>query len=487
MWTTMADPIELREDQTDLVTRVGLALKTHQSVLAQAPTGFGKTVMAGRIARGAEDKGKHVIFGCHRRELAIQTAKTFDRFGIRYSFIAAGMGYDPFAKVHIASANTLANRRHHLKADLLVADEARLWASDIRSQLIVEARGHGAKVVGLDATPERLDGRSMRHLFDHMERGPSVEWLMEQGHLSRYRLFTPVRPDFKGLHKRGGDFIVSELEEKFDKPSIIGDAVKVYQQRAMGLRTIAFAFSRKHGKHLADTYRANGIHAVYIDGDTDPGERRSNIEAFANHGGILVNVELCIEGFDLSSQIGRDVPVEAVSLQRPTESMPRAKQMIGRALRKKDMPAVIMDHVGIVAQHGYPEDEYDWDLDGREARQAKESEKAIPTFRCGSCFYTARSFFRACPDCKTETPMSDGRKVKQEEGELVEVDLEAARRAQKAERSREQGMARTLDDLAELAVRRGYKSGWVSNMMKARGQTPPPASAVIRAMERARA
>lgn len=483
----MTDPITLRPDQSDLVTRVGMALKTHQSVLAQAATGFGKTVMAGRIARGAEEKTKRVIFGVHRRELARQTARTFDRFGIDYSFIAAKMPYDPFSKVHIASANTLANRRHHLDCDLFVPDEARLWASDIRSELILEALTSGSKVVGLDATPERLDGRAMRPLFHHMERGPPIEWLMEQGYLSRYRLFTPVRPDFKGLHKRGTEFVTSELEAAFDKPSIIGDAIQVYRRYAMGLRTIVFAFSRKHGMHLCETYNANGIHAVYIDGDTPDTERRQRIAAFATHGGCLINIELCIEGFDLSSQIGRDVPIEAVSLQRPTESLPRAKQMVGRALRKKDHPAIIMDHVNLIAQHGYPEDEHDWNLDGREAREAGETEKATPSFRCDGCFYTAKSYFRTCPDCKKPVPVSDGRKIAQEEGDLVEVDLEAARRAQKAERAREQGMARSLDDLAALAIRKGYKTGWIGNMMKARGEAVPSLEAVSRAVARARA
>lgn len=475
-------PIVLRDDQNDFIGDLGNALKKFQSVLGQAPTGFGKTVCFGRIALGAQEKGKHVVIGIHRRELAYQTAKTFDRFGIRYGFIAAGMNFDPFAKVYIASADTLRSRRQHLRADLLVPDECRLWASDTRGSMIQEFKENGGKVLGFDATPERLDGRSLRTLFDEMVKGPTPSWLMERKLLSRYRLFTPVRPNFKDLHKRGGDFIVSELEEAFDKPSIIGDAVEVYKKRAWKKRTLAFAFSRKHGKHLVEMYRANGIPAAYIDGDSSPGERRqASIDLADLKIWILVSVDLVIEGYDIAALVGRDVTIEAVSLQRPTASLPRAKQMMGRGLRPKDDPCIFMDHVNICAQHGYPDDDHEWSLDGREARQNAESEKAIPTFRCPECFYTQRSPFRKCPDCQALVPISEGRKVEVEEGDLAEVDLEAVRRAKKVEVQR----ARDLPSLAKVAVSQGHKPGWIIHMMKARGQHVEWA-AVERAMREAR-
>lgn len=474
--------LTLRTDQTDLVSEAGMALKEHQSVLMQAPTGFGKTIVFSRIALGAEKKRKRVILGIHRRELAYQTARTFDRFGIRYGFIAAGMQTDPFAYVHIASAGTLVNRPKQKKCDLLLPDEAHLWASDARAELITDIRQDGAMILGATATPERLDGRSMRPLFNHMIHGPSVAWLMEQGHLSRYRLFTPVRPDFRALHTRDGEYIVSELEEAFDKPSIIGDAIKVYRKYALGKRTLAFSFSRKHGKHLTEMYNLNGIPAAYVDGDSTPEDRKRAAEMLAKGEiNILVSVDLLIEGYDLASQVGYEVPIEAISLQRPTQSLPRALQMIGRALRKKDEPAIIMDHVSLIAQHGLPDEERAWSLDGREARQNAESEKAIPTFRCTACFYTQRSPFRKCPDCQALVPISEGRKVEVEEGDLAEVDLEAVRRAKKVEVQR----ARDLPSLAKVAVSQGHKPGWIIHIMKARGQHVEWA-AVERAMGEAR-
>jgi superfamily II DNA or RNA helicase len=481
-----ASPIALLGHQEVSLFDLRAAIKEYQSVLFRGETGSGKTVMASEIALGAQRKGKKIIFGVHRIELAIQAARTFARFGIRYGFIGADFPYDPFASVYIAIAGTLANRRQHLHCDLFVVDEAHLWASDIRAEMLLEVLQNGGKVIGLTATPERLDGRSLRPLFHHMVEGPSTRWLIENGYRSDYRLFAPTWDNVDSLRKHGNDYSIQEMEQKFDKPSIFGDAIKTYKRLAMGKPMMAFSFSRKHGQHLRDAYLANGIHAVYVDGNTHKTERRDAIIRFADHGGVIVGVQLFVEGVDIPALIGRDVPIEAVSLQCPTASLPRARQMIGRARGNGTDPILLMDHVGIVAQHGLPDEERAWSLDGREARQNAEGEKAISTFRCSTCFYTQRSPFRKCPDCQTPVPISEGRKVEVEEGDLAEVDLEAVRRAQRNDLLRRQGMSKDLPSLAKFAVDTGKNPGWVRHILKARGEAVPEWHDVERAMREAR-
>ena len=454
--------ITLRPDQADLVHRLRLALTSHQSVLAQAATGFGKTVVASHMAHSADARGKRVVFGCHRREIAKQTAATFDRFGIRYGYIAAGMPADPFARVHIASADTLRNRRHHLKCDLFVPDEAHLWASDTRRGLIEQAKAHGAKVVALTATPERLDGRPL-DMFETMVCGPSVAELMDMGALSRYRAYAPVRHDLSQVRTARGDYETAGLSDALDKPSIVGDAVAEYKKRANGLRCIVFAFSRQHGAHLLDAYRQAGVPAGYMDGETPPTERARVIGEFADKAGVLINIQLATEGFDLSAQVGRDVPVEAVSLQRPTQSLALAMQMMGRALRPKLSPAIIMDHANVIASHGLPDDDREWSLEGRRKGPAKPGSASIPTRVCTYCFGVFRPA-PVCPLCGTAV-VSEGRKVEQVEGDLDEVDVEAVRRARKTEVAR----ARDLPSLAAVARSTGKAAGWIYHTMKARG------------------
>lgn len=461
-------PITLRPDQDKAVADMREALRSHDSILFRGPTGMGKTVVASYMAQQATARRKRVIFGVHRIELADQTSKTFDRFGIKHGFICAGRTANPFALAQIASADTLRNRPELLKnTALFVPDEAHLWASRTRAGLIQAARDAGAKVIGLSATPQRLDGKPL-DMFDTLVEGPSEAWLIANGHLSSYRAFAPVRPDLSGLHTRGGDYVTGELEERFDKPSIHGDAIQAWRTYADGKRTMVFAISRAHGQHVTDAYNAAGIPAVYIDGTTPHGERRERIGRFADGRAlVLVSIALCIEGFDLSAQVDRDVPVEAVQLLNPTQSLPRARQMMGRALRPKPDPAIILDHVNIImnadgtTNHGFPDDEREWSLAGREGARG-EGVPVLAIRNCASCFAAYRASLPRCPHCASDAVVKE-RRVIEVEGELAEI-----QRQQQA--ARQTRSARDLDSVAKLAVERGYKPGWVMVRMKAVGK-----------------
>lgn len=459
--------ISLRPYQEKAIADMRAALAEHDSILFRGPTGCGKTVIASYMAQQSAARQRKVIFGVHRIELATQTAKTFDQFGIKYGYIAAGYGYNPFALVQIASADTLRNRPELIKGcKLFVPDEAHLWASKTRSALIATAREHGAKVVGLSATPQRLDGKPL-DMFQHLVEGPSEASLIASGNLSEYRAFAPSRPDLSGLHTQAGDYVVGELEERFDKPAIHGDAIQSWRKYAAGKRTMVFAISRAHGQHVTDAYNEAGIPAVYIDGTTPQGERRDRIERFADGRAlILVSIALCIEGFDLSAQVGRDVPVEAVQLLNPTKSLPRARQMMGRALRPKPEPAIILDHVNIImnadgtVNHGFPDDEREWSLAGRDGKR----QEGVPDFSvtlCMDCFASYRASLPACPHCSSERKLKP-RLIEEREGELEEI-----RRKEQARR--DMRSSRDLDSVARLAVERGYKAAWVVKRMQTIG------------------
>lgn len=466
--------IVLRDYQEKAVQDMRAALKDHRSILFRGPTGCGKTVIASYMAQQATARKKRVIFGVHRVELALQTAKTFDQFGIKYGFIAAGRPANPFAHAQIASADTLRNRPELLRdCALFVPDEAHLWASRTRSALIAKAREHGAAVVGLSATPERLDGKPL-DMFDAIVEGPSEASLIASGALSDYRAYAPSRPDLSGLHTRAGDYVTGELEERFDKPAIHGDAIESWRKYAAGKRTMVFAISRAHGQHVTQAYNEAGIPAVYIDGETPHHERRARIAAFANgHALILVSINLAIEGFDLSAQVGRDVPVEAVQLLNPTKSLPRARQMMGRALRPKPEPAIILDHVNIImnadgtSNHGFPDDEREWSLAGREGKR-QEGVANFDIANCADCFGAYRASLPRCPHCSGERVVKP-RLIEEREGELEEI----RRKAQEVKSKRmEEGMCRSVEELADVAIERNYKVGWLIAKAKHKGINP---------------
>lgn len=493
--------ITLRQDQLETVGKLRSALADHQSVLLRAPCGYGKTVVAAYMAHGATMKRRRVTFGCHRRELIRQTANTFDKFGIRYGIIAAGMRSDPFAHVQIASHGTIMNQPQRWKCDLFVPDEAHLWAQELRpdrgdkgpsrSELIAEMRTLGAKIVPLTATPERGNGGGLSHIADAMVEAPGEAWLIDRGLLAKYKAYAPATPDFGGLHTRQGEFITEELEERFSKPAVIGDRIQAWRKFAAGRRTIGYCYSRKNGEDTARSFREAGIPAVFIDGETPDDVRIEAIRQFA-HGQIkvLFNCALLREGFDLAAQVGFEVPIEAVLLCSPTKSLPLAVQMMMRTMRRQPGHAVIIDMVNLLAMHGLPDDERTWDLAGV-PRKKREAEAAIATMKCPTCTGTFRPWefktvyregvaMRVCPapECEAVFPMGSGREVEEIAGEIEEVDVEALRRAKRME----VGRARDFPSLVAVAKERGYKPKWIEFTMKSRGDTPPPMRTILEAM-----
>lgn len=477
--------ITLRDDQEDVRTKLRVALRSSASVLCFAPTGFGKTVLAAALIKMIAAAGKRVIFCVHRVDLITQTAKTFERFGIAFSYIASGYHFNPYHRVFIASIATLKNRLGKISADYVMVDEAHLsaaagWAKvaefyKAQGSVAVAAEhamAVGAKLIGLTGSPERLDGKPLGDVWDTMVMGPSVRWLIDNGHLSRYRAFAPAGIDLTGIRSRDGEFVTSQVDDLMSGKAVLANAVKHWRKYARGKRTIAFAPSVARSEQLAAEFRANGIMAVALDGDTPQTERRSAFNGFADRQiELIVNCALFCEGFDLAAQVDRDVTIEAVLQYSPTKSLAKHLQQLGRGLRKKPEPAILLDLVGNLGRLGLPDDEREWSLEGR-----PKSGREVAGMHCPRCFAFHPPANR-CPECdhvypqKERASLGEGRVLDEVEGELEEVDVEAVRR----ERMREQSKAKTLDDLVKLGTERGYKSPekwaahiWTHRQAKAR-------------------
>lgn len=467
--------IELRSDQLKAVSELREELSRHQSVLLQAACGFGKTVVAAYMASGAYRKRKRVIMAVHRRELARQTAATFNQFDIPYGFIMAGQSSNPFAAVQIASRDTLRNRPNQIACDLFVPDEAHLWSSGTGAEIIDAAKQSGAKIVPLTATPRRGDGKPMSRIADAIVRGPTTRSLIDAGNLAPYKAYAPARPDLSKIHTRAGEYVQSEVDELMGRPAVVADAVKFWKQFAPGLRTIGFAPSRARGSEYAAEFREGGVAAEFIDGETPDDQRRNVISAFADGRiSVLMNCQLFREGFDLSAQVGRHVPIQAVGLYNPTQSLPLAIQMMMRPMRPQDGHAIILDHACVMINrdgtinHGFPDDDREWSLDGTVSGKSG-GEKTIPTVTCAECF----GIFRpspACPYCGA-VRATYGREVEEFAAEMAEMDPDVVRfrqiellRQQEFKRRQEKREEREAgSDLAKweaIAKARGHKRGW---------------------------
>ncbi len=454
--------ISLRPYQQQTIDDARSALQRVRSVLIQLPTGGGKTILAAFMLGTARQRGRTAWFIAHRDFLLEQTAQTFDNVGIPYGFIAAGRPFNPAHAVQIVSIGTASRRLDRLAPpDIIVWDEAHhITAAGYRK---IYQWAERSRHVGLSATPARLDGKGLDEFFAEMVQGPTVATLMREGHLSQYRAFAPSAPDVSSVHTIAGDYNRGELGTVMDDGQIIGDMVRHYRERADGLRAIYFAVGVDHSKHIAAVFCAAGIPATHLDGNSTTSERRTAAIALADGSiKVLSNAQILGEGFDIAAAADCDVTVECVGLARPTKSLALHLQQVGRALRPKEHPAIILDHAGNLLRHGLPDDDRTWSLRGID-RRSKASREGSAVTQCGSCFGVHRAGLMACPYCGAGRVLQ-AREVDEVAGELREIDRAAIRdreRAQAETARAEQDACRTTAELIQLGRKRSYKNpGW---------------------------
>lgn len=452
--------MNLRPYQTEAIDKMRSLMKEGcRSILYQGATGSGKTLLTAHMLHTAAKKGMRSWFVVHRKELIDQSVRAFKLEGLQYGIIAAGYGRDRSKLVQIASIGTLVRRLAEYRApSLIVWDECHhIAAKSWRDTYSAFPRAYH---VGLTATPQRLDGQGLGQYFQTLISGPSVSWLIENGFLSKYRLYAPATVDLSQVHRRMGDYAKDELNKAMDKPKITGSAVEHYKKYAAGKRAIVFAVSIEHSKHIVEEFRKAGYNAEHVDGET-PAEERSRIVERFREGNIqiLSNVELFGEGFDIPA-------VEVAILLRPTESLGLYLQQCGRSLRPFDgkQTAILLDHVGNVGRFGLPDQDREWSLEGRDK---SKGDGEAPVRICPVCFGAQRPVPR-CIFCGAPFPLKP-REIQTVSGDLKEIDS-AQQLALKLRWKREQGQSKGFHELVELGKSRGYKRphAWAAMVMKGR-------------------
>lgn len=437
-----------------------------RSVLYQAPTGSGKTVLFADIVSKAAAKGSRVWVVVHRQELLYQCSAALTELEVDHGMISAGR-HDS-KQVLACSVQTLARRIAAAKVgpvDLIVLDEAH-HATAGTWRMIIDSRP-SARLLGVTATPVRLDGKGLGTLsggvFDELILGPEVSALTDAGYLSPYVVYAPPSSlDMTGVSRRMGDFAKNELAERVDKPKIIGSAVEHYEKLCPGEPAIAFCASIAHAEHVAAQFREAGWRSESIDGKLPTQVRRQRIADLAC-GRIHV-----LTSCDIISE-GTDIPVvSSAILLRPTQSLGLYLQQVGRCLRPAlgKERAIILDHVGNCARHGFPDDVRDWSLEGIKSKGLNNDK--IESIRvCESCF-AAFAPAPVCPMCGIPY-VAKAREIEQEDGQLKQVtDEEREAMRAKAKKRSDVGRARDREELEAIAAARGYKSGWVDYIIKSR-------------------
>ncbi len=428
--------------------------------LLVAPTGSGKTVIFSYVTASAAAKGNRTLILVHRAELLEQCHRSLSQMDVPHGLIASGLTPDRSQLTQIASVQTLVRRFDRvLPPDLIVIDEAHhatagAWAS-------VLAQYPNARVLGVTATPQRLDGKGLGQVFDDLIRGPEVTKLIDEGYLCKPVYYAPKTVDLTGVHMVAGDYNRAEVAERMDRPTITGDAVIHYRKYAEGQPCIVFCTGIKHAEHVAQAFNASGYRFKVIDGTLAKEERARRVLDLSS-GALqgLVSVDIVSEGFDLPC-------VSTAILLRPTASLSLHLQQIGRVLRPSPgkQRAVILDHVGNCRRHGLAEEVRDWSLDGiRKRGKRGPQDDVADTRQCPECF-AVHTPSPQCPQCLHVYEIKD-RIPDVVDGELEELKAREAIRGRK----REQGTAQTLEDLIRVGKSRGMKNpyGWAHNVFRAR-------------------
>lgn len=400
--------IRLYDYQTEMKERIDTAFRSYQSVMVQMPTGTGKTVLLSEVVKSEERRVKNpwVWIVVHRRELVEQIRETLDTMLSCLSSTpdTTSSLLSDNSRIKVMSIQWLSKHYQEMKESpsLIVIDEAHHAVAKTYKE-VMDAFSE-AKKLGLTATPCRLTRRGFTDLFDVLLMSWSAKRFIAIGRLSLYD-YMSIKADSEdqrrilGLTKRGadGDFSLKEMSEKLDVRPSIKRLCETVLRYAADKKGITYAIDITHAEHIAEEYRRHGIMAVAISSKTPLAERKAIIERFkgtsrgnrndkpyyaslgltkplcetlsadykadvkdktleqTNDIQVLVNVDLFGEGFDCPD-------VEFIQLARPTLSLAKYLQQVGRGMRvfEGKKYCLILDNVGLYRLFGLPSDDRDW-------------------------------------------------------------------------------------------------------------------------------
>lgn len=341
------------------------------------PTGGGKTVVAEELIRRALERGQRVLFIVHRRELVKQTAKRFGlAFGhLQVGCIVAGTNPSPYSPVQVAMIQTLVEREPERRpqADLIIWDECHHALADDWGS-ILESYAH-AKLVGLTATPQRLDGKPLGDVFGAMVVAATYPELLQGGHLVQCRAYQPPEVPGSGLAQ---------------------DPLKAWQKYGEQSQTFAFASNVEQAEKLAARFNDAGISSAVITAGTKASVRDDHLSRFAHgHLRVLWNVYVLTEGTDVPA-------ARCVLLARNCQHVSMFLQIVGRVLRPHESKtdAILIDLTGATLVHGMPLEERSYSLDGKGIQRTS----LAPLKNCQQCGATILSAYESCPECQFVFP-----------------------------------------------------------------------------------
>lgn len=355
------------------------------NIMFQMPTGTGKTrlftsvisdIKAWSIINSSSTK---ILIIAHRVELIEQISESLSKYKVTHGIISGGKERNLRPLVQVASVQTITHHTNEdiakaLNADFIIIDEAH--HSTAKSYRKLWDLYPSAKKLGVTATPWRMNHLGFTSIFNKIIVSKSIRDFINEGWLAPYRYYSikdnsQIRHEINDINEFDieGDYKVSALERVMDRSSIRANLLDSYQKLAKGKKGIIYSISRKHSLHICSEYKQAGINIVCIDSETPRDERRLYVQRFKNGQiDIIVNVDIFSEGFDCPD-------IEFIQLARPTKSLVKYLQQVGRGLRPTmgKGKCIILDNVGAHIEFGLPDSERLWETEFEgEPRQRKK-------------------------------------------------------------------------------------------------------------------
>lgn len=378
------------------------------NILYQMPTGTGKTRLFTSIIRDISVWGlRHninyrILIIAHRSELIEQSSRSLDKYRIKHGVLAGTMKdkRDLTQAIQVASIQTITHPSNRcliedLQFDFIIIDEAHHAVANSYQKLWEFCPD--SKKLGVTATPWRMNNSGFAKIFDAYIPSMSIKEFIHKGWLAAYQYYSipnnsEIIKSIESIREFDieGDYKSSALIEVFDTSKIRAQLYDSYAKNALGKKGIIYSISREHSEHICAQYRSRYVKIENIDSKTPAKQRENVIKAFKNGDiDIIVNVDIFSEGFDCPD-------IEFIQLARPTKSLVKYIQQVGRGLRKNgDKRCVILDNVGMYARFGLPDEDRDWGsfFYGNEKEYASEH---------------TRSYNRSCLRDYSEVDLSEG-------------------------------------------------------------------------------
>lgn len=428
--------MKLRPYQENLINSIkGEIRKNKRSVVAVLGCGGGKSIIQAMIAKGATDKHNRVLFLVHRQELCSQIIGTFTACGVDWRYC------------HVSMVQTISRRLSETPEPvIIITDECHHALSDTYKKIYDYFPN--ALRLGFTATPCRMNEGGLGAVFDSLVTSVSTKWLIDNDYLSPYRYFSIKLADTEGVHTKQGDFDKSEIAELMEKSTIYGETVETYLKIADGKKTIVYCASIESSVRTAEQFRNVGISAAHLDGNTPKKEREETMQAFRdNKIQIICNVDLFGEGLDVPD-------CECVILLRPTKSLTLYIQQSMRSMRyKQGKTALIIDHVGNVFRHGFPDDDRAWSL----AAKKRKSKNEVKVKECPVCFCVIQNTVSECPECGHVFEKKERTGPEKKEAEIQELQKSDILKAMPTNYYKQIG---TFEEMELFRKAKGYKFAW---------------------------